>query len=35
MCFFQVIVGGDTFLELVVAEHPMEALSDFFSKLAK
>jgi hypothetical protein len=31
----QVIVAGETFVELVVADHPMEALSNFFAKLAK
>ena len=31
----QVMVGGEVFLELVVTEFSMEALGDFFSKLAK
>ena len=29
------MVAGEIFMELMVADHPMEALSDFFAKLAK
>jgi hypothetical protein len=31
----QVMVANELFMELMIADHPMEALSDFFAKLAK
>jgi hypothetical protein len=31
----QVMAGAEVLLELVVADHPMEALSAFFAKLSK